>query len=358
MAVSAGSRLARVALYLLYLLVVAELGSRAFWRIEHGVPLLSSQPVDWYAVYFQGFRDSRLNDAPPEHGGEALDVLLLGGSVLHNLYHDRGGELERRFSRAAARPVRLYSFAMRAHTTRDSALKYRLLAGHGFDLIVLYHGINDARLNNAPPELFRADYSHAAWYDEIGQMLRVQPWRRGPLLPYTLGYAWMSFTEIRAFGRYVPRHRPNHAWTRYGGEIRTAGPFRANLLEIIDEAGRRGEAVLLMTFAWHQPDDYSLERFEAKQLDYAEHRHATEIWGEPEHVARALEAHNRVIRALPATPHVLVLDVERAIPKRGEYFDDICHLTRGGERLWMDAMATAVSELAGPAPERGTFGGR
>ena len=98
MAVSAGSRLSRAALYLLYLLVIAELGSRAFWRIEYGVPLLSSQPGDCYAVYFRGFRDSRLNDAPPERAREALDALLLVGSVLHNLYHDHGEELERRLS--------------------------------------------------------------------------------------------------------------------------------------------------------------------------------------------------------------------------------------------------------------------
>jgi len=179
-----------------------------------------------------------------------------------------------------------------------------------------------------------------------------------PLLPYTLDYAWINFTGIRAFGRYVPRNRPNHAWTRHGGEIRTAEPFRVNMLEIVDEARRRGETVLLMTFAWHQPDNYSLERFEAKQLDYTEHRHATEIWGEPEHVGRALEAHNRVIRALPAAAHVLALDVEHAIPKRGEHFDDICHLTRSGERLWIDTMATAVSGLTSPAPERGTLRNR
>ena len=52
-----------------------------------------------------------------------------------------------------------------AHTTLDSYLKHKALHNKTFDVVVIYHGINEVRANNSPPEIFKPDYSHYAWYE-------------------------------------------------------------------------------------------------------------------------------------------------------------------------------------------------
>ena len=114
---------------------------------------------------------------------------------------------------------------------------------------------------------------------------------------------------------------------------------------LLDLAAQRGQPVVLMSYAWWVPDGYTLERFERRELDYAEHKHPIEIWGEPAHVVRALEAHDRVIRELAATRDVRFVDTAAALAPGRAHFDDVCHLTRDGERLLVDSLAAVV----GPA---------
>jgi hypothetical protein len=328
----------------LYLLVLLEVGGRVFWRVEYGVPLWGATERDWYGIFFGGFRGG--SQIPRDAEPETLDVLLLGGSTLFNVAHAGRGQLLRDgLASATGRPVRIVNHAKRAHTTRDSLLKYRLLEGEPFDLVVIYHGINDARLNNVPPEQFRDDYSHAAWYDKLNLLARSQPWNARLRLPFGLAYAWMDLSEAQVFGRYVPRNRPMASWTRFGGEIRTEATFRSNLTEILDLAEQRGQPVALMSFAWYVPEGYTLERFEGRELDYAEHKHAIEIWGEPANVVRALEAHDRVIRELAAERDVLFVDAAADLPPGRERFDDICHLTWDGENRWVGSLAAAVGPV-------------
>jgi hypothetical protein len=329
---------------LVYLLLLLEVGGRVFWRVEYGVPLWGATERDWYGIFFEGFRRGAQVPRGPEP--ETLDVLLLGGSTLFDVAHARGGELLRDgLAAATGRPVRIVSHAKRAHTTRDSLLKYRLLEGEPFDLVVIYHGINDARLNNVPPERFRDDYSHAAWYDKLNLLARSRPWQARLLLPFGLAYARMDLAEAGIFARYVPRNRPMASWTRFGAEIRTEATFRSNVTAILDLALQRGQPVVLMSFAWYVPEGYTLERFEGRQLDYARHKHPIEIWGEPANVVRALEAHDRVIRELAAERDVLFVDAAAALPPGRETFDDICHLTWSGASRFVERLAAAVGPV-------------
>jgi lysophospholipase L1-like esterase len=345
----------RVLLFVVYLVVVLELGARAFWWLAHDVPFLSD-PDDWIAVVYPGFRGTGPGGAELGARDAALDVLLLGGSVLHDLARDHGEELRASLVEATGRSVRLHDFARAAHTSRDSLLKSRLLTHAPLDLVVVYHGINDARMNNAPPGMFRDDYGHAQWYAKVEALLAAAPQLPLLALPTTIRFMAINLLKQDVFGRYVPRHAPNRAWTRYGGEIRTEGSFRDNLQGIVDLAGERGQRVLLMSFAWHLPPDYTRERFLAKELDYAAHRHATGIWGEPDHVARALEVHNRVIRTLPRPSHLIFAEVEASLPRDAAHFDDVCHLTDEGERIWLEALARAVELAYRPAPTDSSAG--
>ena len=63
------------------------------------------------------------------------------------------------------------------------------------------------------------------------------------------------------------------------------------------------------------------------------------MWGEADAVRRTLDAHNAVVRTLAKeNPDVLFADVEAAIPRRGEFFIDPCHLTEAGCQRWVDAV--------------------
>ena len=61
-------------------------------------------------------------------------------------------ELREQLAYLGQRNVRIFNLAMPAHTSRDSWLKYAALRDARFDLVIFYHGINEARVNNAPPE--------------------------------------------------------------------------------------------------------------------------------------------------------------------------------------------------------------
>jgi hypothetical protein len=110
--------------------------------------------------------------------------------------------------------------------------------------------------------------------------------------------------------------------------------------------------VVLMTFAWHIPPDYTLQKFGDDQLDYAhkgKNRCAAELWGKAEHVAHALRLQNDEIRALAVDwrarggtsaelPGVQLLDMDDRLPHTGENFIDPCHLTETGSAAFVQVL--------------------
>lgn len=340
----------KVLLFTVYALLILEVGCRVFWRIERRVPFFGSTPYHWYAGHFGGLRAAAIARPLPRRSDANFDVLLLGGSVLDNLHERRGQELARRLEEVSGQPVLFHDFARSAHTSRDSLLKYRLLEDGRYDLVIFYHGINDARMNNVPPERFRADYTHVSWFAVLRVLEEERPWDAWFVLPFTLHHAWVDLMGLEVFRRYAPRGTPTGEWTRYGADVKSAASFRANLGEILDLAARRGDPVLVATFAWYVPPDYSLARFQAKSLDYGSHAYPIEIWGRPDNVVAALRAHNAVIRELARRPGTLFVDLAREIGPGAANFDDICHLGDAGEEIWIDRV---VAEVA-----RNTAGGR
>jgi lysophospholipase L1-like esterase len=333
----------KAALFLLYLFALLEVGSRVYWRLEYDIPVFGGGPFAWHGTFYKNFRNPDFKNAPPQPGNEVLDVLLLGGSVLNDLYKQRADELDQALERATGRPVRLFNFARAGHTTRDSALKYRVLSELPFELVIVYNGINDARHNNVSPDGFRADYTHAAWYARVETMRSAAPWDAWSRVPYLVRYLWMRVLEAIP-GLYMPRNTPIPEWTRFGDDLKSVDAFRANLEEIRDIARERGHALLVPTFAWYLPDGYSLEAFQAHELDYTGHAFPVEIWGEPENVAAALDAHNDIIRGLATARDFPSVDLESALPKQGSFFTDICHLTEAGERRWIERVAPAAAD--------------
>ena len=141
-----------IGLYPVYLLVVLWLGVQFFWAVRQQTTGQSQQDV--WGYYYSKLPAVR--DAEIRAGDETVDILLLGGSVLEQI----APVLETAAKLEIQRPVRVFSVCTSAHTSRDSYLKFSQLKKQRFDLVVVYHGINDARMNCVRDDLFQDDYTH------------------------------------------------------------------------------------------------------------------------------------------------------------------------------------------------------
>lgn len=332
------------ALFLLVLLVLmlgcVELACRGFWRLR-GVPLLPGNGALYRATYQELIP---LRDDPPIADDDTLDVLLLGGSVASPQWGTIGEELQSRLEDSLGRSVRVHNGAFRAHTTRDSAIKTSVLADLPYDVVVVYHAINEVRANAVPAEAFRDDYGHYEWYAHANLLLRDDPLPLRILPTVRLALLQASLRQGREL---LPLTKLGPDAMRYMGPespVRTAAPFRANLEHIADTASARGAWVVVPTFATYVPDDYSAEAFAAGELDYADHHCSIELWGPVSFVRRGVEVHNDVIRELAAAREdVISVDLDADLPRGGELFDDVCHLTPEGCAQWAERVAAAIA---------------
>jgi hypothetical protein len=327
----------------LFGLLLLEGISRTEWSHRSEVPFFSPN------LYFY-YPELRPVLEAEEKGEGDMDVLLLGGSVLHEDWGTIPQALEERLTLAARREVRVFNLAKPGHTTLDSWYKYRRTAERDFDLVLVYHGINELRLNNCPESVFRADYGHYSWYRVINRFERHPSWPDLALL-YALFYRGTRLHEKAiAPDAYISRDRPAEAMVRFGGEIKTGPAFERNLARIAELAREREQPLVLMTFCSYLPEDYTLERFQEGTLDYCLHSCAVEIWGAPDHVVKGLKAHNRVIRGLQARfQGVRLVDQEGRMPRGRDHFNDICHLTQRGCDRFAANVVRGVRDLLPPS---------
>lgn len=324
-------------LLIVFVFLVVEAFSRVEWSLRSEVPFFSPN------VHFY-YPELRRISEPADRDEKGVRVLLLGGSVLHEDWGNIPRVLEERLSRAFRREVWIENLAMPGHTSLDSYYKYRRLSRESFDLVVLYHGINELRLNNCPSGVFRADYGHYSWYRVINRF-EAHPGLPNCATLYSLTYRFFRLDEkLISPENYIPRDRPEEEMTAFGGEVKTVGPFETNFTRILDLAREKGEPVLLMKFSYYLAPGYTLEKFEDRALDYCLHSCPVEIWGAPLHILAGLEAHNGIIEELARTHagSVLFVDQQRAMPKDGEHFNDICHLSQKGSGVFVENIMRAL----------------
>ena len=339
-------------LFLLYIFILLELGSRAYWSIK-GMGEGTNLPFfpgsrDWDIKFYEEIGESGIADAETSREDDQLDVLFLGGSALDRVYRsvaDENRSLQEHLEQAAGRKVRIFNLASPAMTTRDSLIKYRLMGEYGkkFDLVVVYHGINDARMNCCPDEMFRDDYSHVAFYHQFIRMKSYGLLLNVITLPFTLEYTAIHIMDSKKLnlGLYVPRHRMNDNWVKFGKDIKTRDTFQSNVKEIIDLAESRGDKLCLVTFASYVPNNYSMKELRAGNLDYAPSKgpSAIELWGSVENVQKAIEVHNEVTQQLASQNGIVLIDAAKDIPSQGENFNDICHLSEEGKKKLVELLA-------------------
>src|SRR5262245_27757634 len=144
-------------------------GGKLFWRVSSGVPLRDTAFV--LDLYFPEIRRSRVHEVHPRHADDKFDFLLLGGSVLEPAWDDVEKFLKARLQAELGDRWRLFNLGCSAHTSRDSLIKYSEMKGEQFDLVIVYDGINDLRLNCCPRDAFRDDYSHIPRYRNMQKYL-------------------------------------------------------------------------------------------------------------------------------------------------------------------------------------------
>lgn len=330
---STGRRFLFVGCYLVFLVAVTWAGYRLYWNWKLGVPLTGSIEV-WDHYYLELRRSGALTaDVRPDD--EFLDVVMLGGSTLENSWGDIEALLKTGLQRELgdSHRVRVFNLAMVAHTSRDSLLKFSRIADKPFDLILIYDGFNDCRLNNCPPEMFRDDYTHCVWYRAMEKRRKA---------------GTVTLPQELLHGTPTIEMRPDSQFLQYGGDLKTPGPFRQNLEEILTLAKRQESLVVLQTFAYHIPPNYSDAKFKRGELDYSHQRGlnhcALELWGTAPNVVKCVDAHNGIIRELARTDpgHTVFVDQHRLIPHDGRHFIDACHLTDAGCRKFVDNLLPSV----------------
>jgi hypothetical protein len=329
------AKLIVVALLALATLAGLEVCARAQWRVRKNVPFLHTDRA--WASYFEEWDLSQVATDPPHVEG-AYDVLVLGASVMVPQF-GVVQELQAGLAARLGRPVRLYNLSCPGRFSVDSRIKYEHLAGRHFDLVVVYHGINETSMNNCPPGKFRDDYSHAPRYAQLAALERHREvgWLA---LPATTSVLANSLVE-----RLRLSDKPRREWYGYGGDLRTPPVFEANMERIAELARQRGDRLLLMTYAYYLAPGYTEEAFESRSLDYTLHVMPVENWGLPEHVTRGIDAHNAALRRVVARhPEALFVDQRALMPPGGRYWSDICHMIGPGSKRFVENILANVSD--------------
>jgi len=227
--------------------VVILLFVECFFRIYHSIKLdnydVLIKPSSVLKKYYTGI--DKANSEQIEDNNGAIDILLLGGSVLHSDWSTIAQELNKKLSASYSCPVNIHNLAIPAHTSLDSKNKYNVLAHQNYDIVLLYHGINEVRFNNCPDSIFKDDYSHVEFYNHINSI--TTSLSKFTILPYT--YNLLKMKILEKFGKnMLPKGTPYKEWLNYGSDIKTANAFYKNYELIVELAKKNNTAVVIPTF--------------------------------------------------------------------------------------------------------------
>ena len=171
-----------------------EVASRALFARQYGFPFRHSVEELIYPPLREQFQ------AQP-YSKDSVNILLLGGSVLW------GAGNQHRLEHTFDYPLHVYNMAQTGHSSLDSLNKYLWLSrrGYTFDYVIFYHGINETRANNAPPDVFSEDYDHYSFYRLTNTVFQGKRPVQAVLLRSSLYFRiyrlWATLRETRTFGR-------------------------------------------------------------------------------------------------------------------------------------------------------------
>ena len=319
--------------------LVGEIICRTYWR-RRGVPFFTCPSMIYRAFY------PELNWIEKQNirRDDDYDALVLGGSVIARACGSIAEQIMEKLEFRHGRMANVHNAAVPAHTSLNSYYKYLHLADKRFDLIIVYHGINEVRANLCPSDLFEDDYTHYSWYAVVNSCER---WANPvTALPFTAALAISLLSDRIGLRTFVPTESPRSQWLAHGADVRTAAPFQRNIEAICDLARDRAEPVLLVTFAMYIAPGYTQEKFSRRELDYSTHFSPIEMWGRPDDVVKAVGIHNAILRKIAAEhEHVYLVDEAEQMPRGGTLFNDVCHLTHEGCSKFAEDVVRAIERF-------------
>lgn len=321
------TRLLLLATHGILLLAGLEVLSRLFWSVHKKVPPLATGNI--FFTYFPEWGPSGVAQAPRDRHDDVCDVLILGPSVWHAGFGDLGPRLRNALEKELGRKVRVFNLSYPGRTSRDALLLYRRLADCCFDLVVVYHSINDQYMNNIPADRYRHDYSHASRFEQLA-LVRKHPEHSWFVLPLTL-----RCLKSKMWDGLGLNTQPDMKFRHLAVEPKTAPDFRGNIEKILTLARQRGDRVLLTTFVSYIPPEDA--------EDYVLNVKNIGGWGTPRSVRRCLDVHNDILRDLAAgDPNVLFADLDPVMTADEKHFVDCCHLTPVGCERFIDLLMPRI----------------
>ncbi|MFK7820711.1 MAG: hypothetical protein AB8G99_18480 [Planctomycetaceae bacterium] len=322
-----------VVAYVVFIAILIAIAARVVLMVRTNQSLDGSmEEIDIWTFYYPELEHSKALHDVDDH--KHFDVLFLGGSVLEQV----AKKLKPRdfAAKAGSKQVRLYNLAKSAHTSLDSLLKMRQLSHRDFDVVVIYHGINDARMNCCKPEHFRSDYSHCKWYQSMEQRLAE---KRITLTDIV--------TDVK--DQVIGLGQPKPELSAEGLVIKTADAFESNIREITRLAAESAQTqTILGTFAFHLPKGYSREKMEAGELGYAngDYEMVAESWGEPDGVREAVRVHNNGVRTVAESSlQIDFLDIDARLSGDIQMFCDLCHVSDAGRIRFQSLLLEAIEVM-------------
>jgi hypothetical protein len=297
---------------------IIEVFSRLFLKLRRESDFISPKSV---ARFYYPELNSSLNKSSTG----SWNILFLGASVVHKGWGSVEKEILRRIKERTSIPVMIHNMGVPSHTLKDSLIKYNILKSENinFDKVFIYHGINDVPMNNYPFKIYEHNYSHAKWYCDVN-----------PLMEYNqLYYTATRYVTESIWNRLV-YYRSNTGNSKFGNKIKTRKAFSDNLEEICKISKINKEELLLSTFAIHTDDNYTIENFRSKRLDYKNHTLPIEVWGEVKNVIKTVDIHNEIIKEFTNDHNITLININKDLPKNKDIFNDICHLTEKGSKAF------------------------
>jgi lysophospholipase L1-like esterase len=353
-------RLALSLLVLLGLLLLAELGLRAWaaWRgIDVAAVLGQSHPEGGlYAPHpFIGYvlrpeRGSLENNAQGMRGPEValakppgvVRILCLGGSTTYGAGVEPGESYPARLQRLLsaepappapavpapavppARRFEVLNCGVPGYTTAESliALELQHLEFQP-DALVISHGINDARLVQAKG--FRPDYAHVRrhWREPELSALEWWAWRHSAawaLVARTLDFGPKSIRieDLVFVDGYAALYEPPEAGVNRAG----VAVYVRNIDHMVALARARGLDVLLCTIALRRYPNAT----KAPAQDYTP----------------TVDAMNAELRAYAQREGVPLVDLAQQLDRRVELYDDQVHMNAQGTAVQAELVLAAA----------------
>ncbi len=293
--------------------------------------------IDGQRINALGFTGDEIRDPP---AANTMRVLVLGSSTMFNRH--MAEHLQAAMQQKTQKKVELLNAGIRSHTTRADLYKLQLLARYHWDYVLFYDGINDLWANHVLPQDYREDYAH------------LDPWYHRNIL---LDHSLLARQLYTAF--YWKLHALNRQWHEKlfvdyqfvfpkkpymnAAAFASTRSFSANVEQIVRLSRTLGAKPVLITFASHLPAHYSRQAFLDKQLDYVnpDNYDVRDVfnWGPPDYVREGLMQQNVFLRDFAANEGVTLIDMDRQMSGRGEWFGDVCHFNDVGVSVFSQGVA-------------------